>query len=264
MKKCVIKCQKENQDLYTEILFAKGALSVSEYESPSTEVSSKQELSTIKLEAFFESEIDLGLPNPIWSTVQDEQWKTMSTLIVGPYQLNCPNTVFGDGNHPTTELCKRILKINLDNYAGVLKDLSCLDIGTGSGILAVWASVLGVGQVDACDIDPESVRITSENISKNKIDNITVFQEDILKWESQKKYDIVIANVLTEVLEKALEKIIALVNQNGLLILSGISEHWADAFESKLNKLKQNQLNSIEINSFFENGWVGFLLRVKD
>ena len=86
-----------------------------------------------------------------------------------------PGMAFGSGTHESTRLCARLLERFMKPGALVL------DVGTGSGILAIAASLLGASHVDACDLDPVAVRVARDNIMANGVSNARVFQSDLLQ-----------------------------------------------------------------------------------
>ena len=135
-----------------------------------------------------------------------------------PLQIDAA-TAFGSGEHATTQGCLQafedVLKIN--------KPKKILDMGCGSGILSMAAAkVLGNKvQIDAVDIDPESVRVTSENIRINKVDkNIKVFQSTGYEKITD-TYDLVFANILARPLMEMAPDLCKHLNNGGLAILSG-------------------------------------------
>ena len=132
-----------------------------------------------------------------------------------------PALAFGTGHHPTTASC--ILAIS--KY--VQPDQTLLDVGCGSGILGIAAMKLGA-KVEACDTDPSSV----ENAQKNALLNSLEFQRI---WHGssslrQKKYDIVVANIVADVLTFIAKDLKDAMNEGALLILSGI----LNKYESKV------------------------------
>ena len=128
-------------------------------------------------------------------------------------------TAFGSGEHATTQGC-------LQAFEDVLKMMQpkkILDMGCGSGILAMAASkVLGDKvQIDAVDIDPESVRVTSENIRINNVDkNIKVFQSAGYE-KITGTYDLVFANILARPLMEMAPNLHKHLKTGGVAILSG-------------------------------------------
>lgn len=135
-----------------------------------------------------------------------------------PLQIDAA-TAFGSGEHATTQGC-------LEAFEDVLKmtkPKTILDMGCGSGILSMAAAkVLGDSvEIDAVDIDPESVYVTSENIKINHVDqNISVFQSNGYEKVS-KQYDLIFANILARPLMDMADDLYAHLNKGGMAILSG-------------------------------------------
>jgi len=100
-----------------------------------------------------------------------------------------------------------------------------LDIGTGSGILAIAAAKLGYAPVDAFDFDPESVRIARENARKNGVlRKIHLTRRDVTKLprRAEKKYNLICANLISTLLVAERERILARLKPDGVLVLAGI------------------------------------------
>ena len=135
-----------------------------------------------------------------------------------------PGLSFGTGQHATTGFCLRQLVSNSIRKTQNSK-FSFLDIGTGSGILAIAAAKLGYSPVHAFDFDPESVRVARANARKNGVlPKIQIAQQDLtrLPRKSAKKYDIVCANLISNLLIAECERIISRVKPGGTLVLAGI------------------------------------------
>jgi len=127
---------------------------------------------------------------------------------------------FGTGEHATTAGCLRFLA----DRAAELKETpwEMLDLGTGSGILAIAAKVLGAKRVDAYDFDPHSVRTTKENLLLNDIKGVTVKKGDVTQWDPPKQWDLVAANLFSEVLIRSAATIAKATRSGGRLIFSGV------------------------------------------
>lgn len=129
-----------------------------------------------------------------------------------------PGMAFGTGNHATTRAC-------LEYIAAADIRPTFLDVGCGSGILAVAAKLLGFGDVRGFDIDADAVRVASETAAANGAD-VTFFRGDLSGIMAGSgdipPADFVAANVLGPVLIRFAERISALVKSGGSLILSGI------------------------------------------
>jgi ribosomal protein L11 methyltransferase len=127
---------------------------------------------------------------------------------------------FGTGDHATTATCLRLLADEAERLpAGAWE---ALDLGTGSGILAFAARLLGARKVEAGDFDATAVRVAKENAAHNGLKNVTFKKFDVLKWQPARKWPVVLANVYGPILIEAAPQIAAAVAPGGCLILSGI------------------------------------------
>jgi ribosomal protein L11 methyltransferase len=144
-----------------------------------------------------------------------------------------PGMAFGTGTHPTTALCLRTLE-------GVVRvGDTMIDVGTGSGILAIGAVKLGASRVLALDLDPIAVSSATENIKLNGIQNvIEVRQSDLLGILSEgdgvdadagagassvkPPVDIVVANILAEIILLFIADVMEVLKPGGIYIASGI------------------------------------------
>ena len=135
-----------------------------------------------------------------------------------------PGMAFGTGTHETTRL---VMKIMQDEMKG--GELA-LDLGTGSGILAICASKLGARHVNAYDIDPVAVKVAKENAEADGCTNISVGVSDLLAGvdTSLGKYDFCVANIVADILIRMLPDIKPYLKDGAPLILSGIIAPRAD------------------------------------
>ena len=135
--------------------------------------------------------------------------------------LLIPATVaFGTGEHATTATCLRLLADVAKELRGAEWD--ALDIGTGSGILALAARIFGARKVEAGDFDPTAVRVAKENAVANNIRGVHFARSDVLKWSAPRRWPVVVANVFSTTLIQAAPRIARAVEKGGRLILSGI------------------------------------------
>jgi ribosomal protein L11 methyltransferase len=126
---------------------------------------------------------------------------------------------FGTGEHATTAMCLRMLEqITRKRDAG----WSILDAGTGSGILAIAASCLGAKKVIAIENDPFACAVAKRNAAANRVRNIEFRVGDVLTQKYRGKFDIITANLYSEILIAALPAWRRSVADDGRLILSGI------------------------------------------
>jgi ribosomal protein L11 methyltransferase len=132
-----------------------------------------------------------------------------------------PGLSFGTGQHPTTAFCLAELVRGRAARSGQ----SFLDIGTGSGILAISAAKLGYQPVHAFDFDPDCVRIARENARTNVVAGMTkITRGDVarLNLKPTQRFDLVCANLISNLLLAERRKIAAQVSADGTLVLAGI------------------------------------------
>ena len=130
-----------------------------------------------------------------------------------------PGLSFGTGQHPTTRFC-------LEQIVGFRKERqqqSFLDVGTGSGILAIAAAKLGYAPVEAFDFDPVAVRIARANAKKNRVHaRINLSQADVSERQVRKKFDLICANLISDLLIEQRDRLAGSVAAGGRLVLAGI------------------------------------------
>ena len=134
-----------------------------------------------------------------------------------------PGMAFGTGTHHTTNMCMARLEKVLPANAEVF------DVGTGSGILAIAAALLGAKSVKAVDIDAVAVRVARENIADNGLeDKIEVKEGDLLRG-TEGQADVIIANIIADIIIMLLKDIPGKLKNDGIFLASGIiSDRRAD------------------------------------
>jgi ribosomal protein L11 methyltransferase len=126
---------------------------------------------------------------------------------------------FGTGEHATTAACLRFLR---DEAGRAGPHWTLLDIGTGSGILAIAAEKLGATRVEAFDDDERAIKAAQANLRRNRCRRIKLTRKNLLRWKPRQRHPLVLANVFSEILRLAAPQITAAVRPGGCLILSGI------------------------------------------
>jgi ribosomal protein L11 methyltransferase len=168
------------------------------------------------------------LIRPSWSQVKAKKGQAVVVLD--------PGLSFGTGQHATTGFCLAQIAKQPPTHSAQ----SLLDIGTGSGILAIAAAKLGYAPIAAFDFDPEAVAVAKANAARNRVTNkIHIYRGDVaqLKVPSRKTirtgrnpslpktppgYDLVVANLTANLLQAQLNRILACVVPGGVLVLAGI------------------------------------------
>ncbi len=147
---------------------------------------------------------------PSWETVKTEPQDVVVEID--------PGMAFGTGTHGTTRLCLEAIASLYDG--GSLPD-RVLDVGTGSGILAIAAAALGAGRVLACDIDSESCRVAAENAALNRVSSrVEVTGAPLESLEGS--FGLVVANILAEENVRLASELVGRLLPGGTLVLSGI------------------------------------------
>lgn len=164
-----------------------------------------------------------------------------------------PGMAFGTGTHPTTRMCLEITENLILNATEAIG--SMLDVGIGSGILSIAAAKMGIKRTVGIDIDPIALRYAKQNIEKNHvIDRIEVRETSLKKMEG--KFDLVVANILSDVLIKMRKELYSHLGDNGILILSGI----LDENESKIEKKFISKKLSL-VDLYQDTGWICLVLQ---
>lgn len=139
-----------------------------------------------------------------------------------------PKMAFGTGHHPTTALCLEVMaELARDGALGPKMDF--FDLGTGSGILGIGLCKLGLSGIGV-DIDPQAVVCARENLEINKVDDsMTLAVGSVDCLDPERRFDVVVANILSGPLIEMAAPIIDRVKPGGTLILSGILREQAEA-----------------------------------
>ncbi|MEH6747558.1 MAG: 50S ribosomal protein L11 methyltransferase [Maribacter arcticus] len=154
-----------------------------------------------------------------------------------------PKMSFGTGHHETTHMMlQHILKLNV-------KDKTVLDMGSGTGVLAILTAMRGATKIDAIDIDNWCFLNAQENVIRNKTDFISVYEGDVALLKD-KKYDIIIANINRNILLEDLPEYVKSLNKNGILLLSGFYTEDLDMITQKCVELELKFEKNLERNNW--------------
>lgn len=153
-----------------------------------------------------------------------------------------PSIAFGTGSHPTTKNVLLMME-EMD-----LKGKSIVDVGAGSGILSYAAYLLGARDILVIDNDKDAIKVSSENLKR--LPNINYKVNNLLDG-TDKKFDVIIANIVADVIIKLSDYLETNLDDKGIFLVSGIiAEKWPAVFE----KLIENKL--VLEGKIEEDGWV--------
>lgn len=180
------------------------------------------------------------------------EWETYDPADGEIVVLMDPGMAFGTGTHETTRLCAMLL----EKY--VRPGDRMLDVGCGSGILAICAAKLGAGSCFACDIDPVAVRIAGENAALNQTAQVETGVSDLLAQAKKAPggYHVCCANIVADVIIRLSPDIGGFMEPDGVLIVSGIITERA---EETVSALKAAGWHLIAERR--ENGWFAGALK---
>lgn len=196
------------------------------------------------------------MPKPTYSIVKEDDWaeawkahyhplRIGKRMFIRPLWVEVetapddvvisldPGMAFGTGTHPTTQLCLEALE------DAVQPGIKVLDLGTGSGILAIGAAKLGAAHILALDIDPIAVKVTQENIEQNGVAEKITAQQGSLEnvITSARRFDLVVVNILARIIIAMCDEHLGdTVRPGGKALFSGIIEEQANDVEAALRK----------------------------
>ena len=204
-------------------------------------------------------------PNEDWSKKWKEKWditRVSDKIVVVPDWLEYnaepdevvirlePGCAFGTGTHQTTQLCMMAIEKYMQKGAKVA------DIGTGSGILAICAKKFGASYVYGCDNDETVIDVAKENALKNDVE--CKFELNTADKLSE-KFDFVLANILHNVLAQIMGDLKNIMNDNAILVLSGILNEKKSVV---LDAVKKYNLQLLE--ETHQDQWTALIVRKVD
>ncbi|MBL7670607.1 MAG: 50S ribosomal protein L11 methyltransferase [Bdellovibrionaceae bacterium] len=227
---------------------------------------------------FFEAVKSIS-PNVQWEIHEEEskdwleEWKKgfKPFSLVGPYWIvpswekvpeTCkkaifidPGMAFGTGTHATTQMAAYFVHKLAEQTKEMTQAMSFLDVGTGTAILAMLAKMSGFNEVVGIEIDPEARRVARENIKLNGLNSISI--SDLAIEDINKKFDVVIANIIDGVLIQIRQDLLKCVNPGGALFLTGILTERDNYFFEKFIENSGFQV----IRRLEKDEWVGYWLK---
>lgn len=161
-----------------------------------------------------------------------------------------PGMAFGTGTHATTRMCierlEELVTPNIDVY----------DVGTGSGILAMTAALMGARSIHAIDIDGKAVEVAKENIAKNHLSNRITVKKGNLLDDADEKADLIVANIIANIIIMLLPDAFKKLRQGGLFLASGvIKERLCDVEKAA----RQNGFTVLDVKN--RAGWTAITMR---
>jgi ribosomal protein L11 methyltransferase len=152
-----------------------------------------------------------------------------------------PKMSFGTGHHETTHMMvQHLLQLDLEGK-------KTLDMGCGTGILAIFAEMKGANPIDAIDIDNWCYENSVENVERNNCKNISVFEGEAALLVD-KKYDVIIANINRNILLMDMQAYTNCLNDNGVLLLSGFYQDDIPVIDAEVSKYNLKLETVIERN----------------
>jgi len=235
-----IACDPEQHDLLIAELWEQGCAGISE-------------VTDGRLRAFFEDTADranllIRYPDAISRTEEQHDWVATARDLLQPTNVGArfflvpewrddatppgrfrvtvnPGMAFGTGVHETTQLCLEALEDFVE------PGMTVLDVGTGSGILAEAAALLGVGKVFACDVDPVAVQIARARCRESFAGSADAVRSGIV--------DVAIANISPEAIVQLAPDLMRSLRPGGILLASGFEAHEVDVVETALPQIRE-------------------------
>jgi ribosomal protein L11 methyltransferase len=254
-----------------ELQFSKDYASITGYLPMDNRLTAKLEdlrYRVVNLNSYFDEALEASISTSI---VKEEDWATAWKAYYKPEKIGKrivikptwepyepkeneliveldPGMAFGTGSHPTTSMCVEFLDEHLTPETVVL------DIGTGSGILAIVAAKLGANEVIAVDLDPVAVKVAIENVKQNKVETTVQVLEGNLLDKVKTKANLVVANIIADIIIAGADDMVQALADGGHFLASGIIEDRRQDVEKKFAEIN---LKIVEVKE--QGGWVAIL-----
>jgi ribosomal protein L11 methyltransferase len=163
-----------------------------------------------------------------------------------------PGAAFGSGTHHTTALCLAALE------KLIRPGMQVVDVGTGSGILAIGAVKLGAGSVQAVDIDSTAVRQAQANLTRNGISKQVTVREGDLLTGTDGQFDLIVANILADIVISMLPDVPGKLKTGGRFLTSGII---VERQEDVVTAARQAGLHLLNVTT--SGGWVALVFEAE-
>lgn len=161
-----------------------------------------------------------------------------------------PKMSFGTGDHQTTKICLMFIEKYLQ------RGMEVLDAGSGTAILGIAAAKLGAEKVIAFDIDEWCLDNGIENVQLNNVINYVEIRKCELRDIPEKDFDLIIANIQKNILIELAEGFKLKINQNGILILSGLLEMDREEIIKKYSSLGFDEIDFLQMDE-----WIGLVFK---
>jgi ribosomal protein L11 methyltransferase len=167
----------------------------------------------------------------ITGTRGEDARETLQQEFPGRHIVQIPaDMAFGTGDHATTSTCLRLIVDVAKERKD--QDWDILDLGMGSGVIAITARMLGAHHGLGMDFDPQAVKVARRNVRNNGVSLVKMSEVDVLQWTPERKWPVVVANMFSTILQKAFPTIVSAMEDDGDLIISGILwEQWEETRE---------------------------------